>query len=184
MITPATCGKEGLSRFACIYCGDGFTMITPMTLQHVYDNDCDKECNVCYMMRAVKGHVYDHDCDADCNSCGQIRTVGDHVYDTVCDPDCNSCGAVREDVHVYDDEQDIDCNECGAVREMATHIPGDLNDDGEVNVRDYGLLQQYLNDWDVTINLAAADVNGDDEVNVRDYGLLQQYLNDWDVVLK
>jgi hypothetical protein len=63
-------------------------------------------------------------------------------------------------------------------------VYGDVNGDGKVNNRDLGALQQYLNDWDVTINLAAADVTGDDEVNVRDYGLLQQYLNDWDVVLK
>ena len=67
---------------------------------------------------------------------------------------------------------------------VKNHIPGDVNDDGDVNVRDLGLLQQYLNDYDVTLNLDAADVTGDGEVNVRDYGLLQQYLNDYDVELK
>ena len=61
---------------------------------------------------------------------------------------------------------------------------GDVNDDGDVNVRDYGLLQQHLNDWDVSLFESACDVTGDGEVNVRDYGLLQQYLNDWDVTLK
>ena len=65
--------------------------------------------------------------------------------------------------------------------QAASVILGDVSGDGEVNVRDYGLLQQYLNDWDVTIPMDAADVTGDDEVNVRDYALLQQYLNDWDV---
>ena len=65
--------------------------------------------------------------------------------------------------------------------QAASVILGDVSGDGEVNVRDYGLLQQYLNDWDVTIPMDAADVTGDDEVNVRDLGLLQQYLNDWDV---
>ena len=63
-------------------------------------------------------------------------------------------------------------------------VAGDTNGDGEVNVRDYGLLQQYLNDYDVDIDLIAADVTGDGEVNVRDYGLLQQYLNDYDVQLQ
>ena len=61
--------------------------------------------------------------------------------------------------------------------------PGDTNGDGKVNVRDLGLLQQYLNGWDVTLTEAAADTNGDGKVNVRDLGLLQQYLNGWDVVL-
>ena len=72
----------------------------------------------------------------------------------------------------------------GGVVTVKNHTPGDVNDDGDVNVRDYGLLQQWLNDYDVIINLDAADVTGDGEVNVRDYGLLQQYLNDWDVELK
>lgn len=65
--------------------------------------------------------------------------------------------------------------------QAASCVLGDVSGDGEINVRDYGLLQQHLNDWDVTIPMAAADVTGDDEVNVRDLGLLQQYLNDWDV---
>ena len=61
---------------------------------------------------------------------------------------------------------------------------GDVNEDGSINNRDLVLLQQYLNGWDVTLNLVAADVNRDGKVNVRDQGLLQQYLNGWDVTLK
>ena len=83
---------------------------------------------------------------------------------------------------MYDHQYDATCNECGDVREIP-FIPGDVNDDGEINVRDYGLLQQYLNDYDVIINELAADVFFDGDVNVRDYGLLQQYLNDYDVTL-
>ena len=63
-------------------------------------------------------------------------------------------------------------------------IYGDVNKDGKVNNRDLGILQQYLNDYDVTIDTDAADVNHDDKVNNRDLGLLQQYLNDWDVTLE
>ena len=60
---------------------------------------------------------------------------------------------------------------------------GDVNNDGKVNNRDLGVLQQYLNDWDVAIDDTAADVNDDGKVNNRDLGVLQQYLNDWDVTL-
>ena len=60
---------------------------------------------------------------------------------------------------------------------------GDVNNDGKINNRDLGLLQQHLNDWDVDLNLATADVNGDGKANNRDLGLLQQFLNDWDVIL-
>ena len=67
---------------------------------------------------------------------------------------------------------------------VVDYIPGDVNNDGKVNVRDLGLMQQYLNGWDVTMSLTAADVNGDGKVNVRDLGTLQQYLNGWDVTLQ
>ena len=66
---------------------------------------------------------------------------------------------------------------------VKTHTPGDVTDDGKINIRDLGLLQQYLNGWDVTVNLDACDVTGDGKVNIRDLGLLQQYLNGWDVKL-
>ena len=67
--------------------------------------------------------------------------------------------------------------------EESTIMYGDINGDGRVNGRDYGILLQYLNDWDVTIDLDAADVNADGRVNGRDYGILLQYLNDWPVTL-
>ena len=54
---------------------------------------------------------------------------------------------------------------------------GDANGDGKVNNRDLGLIQQYLNGWDVTIDATACDVNGDGKVNNRDLGLIQQLLN-------
>lgn len=63
-------------------------------------------------------------------------------------------------------------------------LPGDANKDGKVNVRDLGAMQQYINGWDVDIDMDAADVTGDGKVNVRDLGLLQQYINGWDVELK
>ena len=59
--------------------------------------------------------------------------------------------------------------------------PGDVDNDGKINNRDLGKLQQYLNDWDVTIDLTAADANGDGKINNRDLALIQQYLTGWDV---
>lgn len=62
-------------------------------------------------------------------------------------------------------------------------VPGDVNRDTIVNMKDLVLLQQYLNDWNVSINEAAANVNGDATINMKDLVLLQQYLNEWDVDL-
>ena len=60
---------------------------------------------------------------------------------------------------------------------------GDVDGNDKINNRDLGRLQQYLNEWDVEINLEACDVDGNGKVNNRDLGRLQQYLNEWDVTL-
>ena len=67
--------------------------------------------------------------------------------------------------------------------EVIDYISGDINGDNTINMKDIVLLQQYLNDWDVTIDEDAANLNGDNTINMKDIVLLQQYLNDWDVTL-
>lgn len=42
---------------------------------HVYDNDCDADCNVCKATRTPAAHVYDHACDTTCNVCNATRTI-------------------------------------------------------------------------------------------------------------
>jgi len=64
------------------------------------------------------------------------------------------------------------------------HIPGDVNEDGKVSVKDVTLLAQYLAGWDVSINSDAADVNADGKISVKDVTLLAQYLAGWDVALE
>ena len=56
-------------------------------------------------------------------------------------------------------------------------LRGDVSGDGKVNNRDLGQLQQYLNDWDVSVS-AESDMDGDGRINNRDLGLLQQLLNE------
>ena len=68
-----------------------------------------------------------------------------------------------------------------AVTLYAVWIPilsGDADGNGQLNNRDLGLLQRYLNDWEVTLT-SEADINGDGAVNNKDLGLLQQILNEW-----
>ena len=74
---------------------------------------------------------------------------------------------------------------CGLLLSFSrSATPGDVNGDGDVNNRDLALLQQYINGWEVTIDVTVADVNDDGDVNNRDLALLQQYINGWDVILK
>lgn len=55
--------------------------------------------------------------------------------------------------------------------------PGDANGDGKVNNRDLALLQQYVNDWPVSVMEDAADVTADGKINNRDLAELQKILN-------
>lgn len=63
-------------------------------------------------------------------------------------------------------------------------LPGDINGDTKINMKDIVLLQQYLNGWNVEIDKTAANVNGDTTINMKDIVLLQQYLNGWNVELR
>lgn len=62
-------------------------------------------------------------------------------------------------------------------------VPGDINDDKTVNMKDIVLLQQHLNGFDVNINSKAADVYFDSAINMKDIALLQKYLNGYDITL-
>ncbi len=54
---------------------------------------------------------------------------------------------------------------------------GDDNGDGSINNRDLARLQQFLNEWEVSVNAMGADVNGDGSINNRDLAHLQKILN-------
>lgn len=104
----------------CNECGE------KRTVTHKYDNGCDTDCNVCGATRTTT-HKYDNACDVDCNNCGEKRTVGDHVYDNDCDADCNICGEKRSASHIYDNNCDHSCNKCGEIRAI-THTYDDDDD--------------------------------------------------------
>ncbi|MBE6809771.1 MAG: hypothetical protein E7521_01765 [Ruminococcaceae bacterium] len=82
------------------------------------------------------------------------------------------------------DLENVEFTATGATITIKEGMPGDVNSDGSVDNKDYALLMQHLNNWDVEIDLGVADVNGDGSVDNKDYALLMQYLNNWDVVLK
>lgn len=60
---------------------------------------------------------------------------------------------------------------------------GDINCDGDVDVKDIVLFAQYLADWNVEIEENSADCNCDGTLNTKDIVLLAQYLAGWDVTL-
>ncbi len=70
------------------------------------------------------------------------------------------------------------------VEEGTARLPGDVNDDKIVDMRDAMLLYRYLAEWEVSINESNANVTGDTVVDMRDAMLLYRYLAEWDVELK
>ena len=150
--------------------------------------------NSCF---GASNHTYDHNCDAECNVCGDARDIIGHRYDEytkkpTCTTDgytqyyCVGCGdtytidlpAIN---HAYDDEFDVVCNNC---EEERLCVSGDANSDGKINGRDYAIILQYLNGWNVKIDVAATDVNDDHKINGQDCSILMQYLCRKNVELK
>lgn len=62
---------------------------------------------------------------------------------------------------------------------------GDLNKDGEINLKDVVLLRRYIaGGWNVTLDEKIADCNGDGTVNLKDVVLLRRYIaGGWNVKL-
>ena len=86
------------------------------------------------------------------------------------------------DVYDYDFNNVAFLVENGTVN-IVDSVPGDANGDNAVDNKDLGLLQRYVNEWEVSIDTIAADVDGNGRINNQDLGLLQRYLNGWDVEL-
>jgi len=66
----------------------------PATGAHIYDNDCDTECNECFAARTIT-HTYDNACDAECNNCPATRTPAAHTGGTATCTEkakCSVCG--------------------------------------------------------------------------------------------
>ena len=58
-------------------------------------------------------------------------------------------------------------------------IPGDINNDREVNTKDAILLFRYIAEWDVDVDTDALDVNGDNAINTKDAIALFRYIAEW-----
>ena len=75
---------------------------TPMTMAvdgHVYDNECDAECNVCFETREVAGHIFEIDGHY-CDVCGEATETPVHV-DADEDGECDICFELMEVPHEH-----------------------------------------------------------------------------------
>lgn len=57
----------------------------------------------------------------------------------------------------------------------------DINSDGRTDNRDFGMLMQYINGWNVAPDLTVADIYNDGKINNKDCVLLMRYINGWTI---
>lgn len=62
--------------------------------------------------------------------------------------------------------------------------PGDVNEDGVIDIRDFLRLAKYVAGYEVTINKANSNVNGDEVIDIRDFLRLAKYVAGYDVKLE
>ena len=55
-------------------------------------------------------------------------------------------------------------------------VPGDLNNDGDINMKDVLAIRKFIAGMETEINEAAADLNGDGAVNMKDVLILRKFL--------
>ncbi len=83
---------------------------------------------------------------------------------------------------------DMDLNEVemtvvnGSIK-VLDFIPGDVNDDGTVNLKDAVKLFRYVADVDMDVNIKAIDVTGDGVATLADAVILFRYAAGWDIEL-
>ena len=81
----ATCAEEGVRTYTCTGCGHTKTEAIPVLTTHTYDHGCDRDCNVCGVIRATS-HSFREGWTKDKNShwiecavCGEKKEAAAHT---------------------------------------------------------------------------------------------------------
>ena len=128
-----SCANSGTRMRRCNFCGLWENENLPSLEEHVYDNDCDDDCNV-GEYREASQHTLEEwtvmiepTCNEygvksrDCIYCDyresmMIAELKEHTFDNDCDTDCNYCGYYRKTDHKFDEwsvVRESTCNEYG-----------------------------------------------------------------------
>ena len=82
------------------------------------------------------------------------------------------------------DMDDVFFETVGSSITVLQKIPGDVNHDGVVNLKDAVLIRRWLADWDVVIDEFLADVDNSQTITLMDVVLITRYLaGGWGVIL-
>ena len=121
-----------------------------------------------------------------CGACGKYPYTGELIdaKDVVIPAKDHDWGEWKVTTPATDDKDGLETRVC---KNDPSHIetrkipklvlPGDVDGNGKLNMKDLATLQRYVNGWDVEINLKNADLTGDKKINMRDVAELQKLLN-------
>ncbi len=172
VVTSPTCTDKGYTTHTCTSCGDR---------HHQYiDTMVDEE-----------GHSYTSVVTAPtCETQGYTTFICDSCGESYIDSYVEAKGHTAGEWTVVTDakvgEEGMEerrCTDCGkqletrAIGKRIGCILGDINQDGEINKKDYALLKRFCFDttqFDEVQNLAA-NVNLDIEIDKKDYTMLKRY---------
>lgn len=103
--------------------------------EHVYDNSCDIDCNICGYTRDADEHSFiinKFDENHHYKVCSICQTIDEtskkpHVFDNSCDETCNNCSFERTGSHTFEtknydkDSHWLECNDCSKVDSSSIH---------------------------------------------------------------
>lgn len=179
-VHAATCTERGYTEHICQNCGISYNSDFTALAEHEYEETIVNAATC--TTDGVKKLV--------CKHCGYnkslaIPATGHHFTDVVIEATQDTLGYT---IHTCDkcDYSYIDTFTEYTSEEPIERIPGDVNDDGTVDLVDVILIRRFLaGGWNVTINEDNADVDGDNEVTLADVILIRRYLaGGFDVILK
>jgi len=76
-----------------------------------------------------------------------------------------------------------ECTLCGEKSQTTPYVPGDVNGDGKVNMKDWTLLYNHISEVNTLdeLQLLRGDVTLDGKVNMKDWSQLYDYISEADV---
>ena len=134
----------------------------------------------------ASGHAYTHtqiapacaEAGADVYTC----SCGDSYMDAIAPLGHDFDASLTQNVTLADGIKTVRCSRCEA---CAVNTPGDVNTDGNVDLKDVILLRRALANWDVQTHAYNGDVNADGSVDLKDAALLTRFLaGGWNVELQ
>lgn len=156
VVTEATCKSKGTAKYKCNACGETKTEAIAKS-DHIYDHNCDVDCNVCGATRTVT-HTYAWACDAtqhwqECTACKAPLEKADHTLATEMTGDetghgyaCTVCMMIpKPEGHAFDSVCDDKCDGCGYVRKVYHSYSGVYSLDAEAHWNICVLCDQVIN---------------------------------------